>query len=337
MPQRDVVVVGTSAGGIEALKEVVRGLPADFPAAMLVVIHLPPESPGLVPQILARVAALPVAHGSDGEELRRGRVYVAPADAHMVVDGNHVRLVRGPRENLHRPAADPLFRSAAVSHGPRVIGVVLTGALDDGTAGLRAVKRRGGLTVVQDPADASYPSMPESALRNGRVDYCVPLSEIAPLLDRLTREPVSAPEEPAPEDMKMEIGMAAMDSSEDKLDRIGNRSTFTCPECRGTLWEMNEEGGLRFRCHVGHAYGAETLISSQADGLEEALWAAVRGFEENAKLTARMAERSRVQGQSEVGERFARRAEMARQHADQIRGLLERIEVLTEPAVRRGS
>lgn len=328
MPQRDVIVVATSAGGVEALKELAAGLPADLPAAVLVVIHVPPQSPGLVPQILNRAGALPAAHGTDGEELRRGRIYVAPADAHMTVEGDHIRLLRGPRENLHRPAADPLFRSAAVSHGRRVIGVVLTGALDDGTAGLGAIKRRGGIAVVQEPADASYPSMPESALRNVEVDHCLPLAEIPSLLDRLARESVAAlPEEEAPVEMKMEVGMAGMASDEDKMDRVGTRTTFTCPECHGTLWEMNEQGALRFRCHVGHAYGAETLLSLQENGLEEALWAAVRAFEENAKLSERMAARSRAQGNGTVEERFLHRVSTARQHAAQVRGLLEKIEV----------
>src|SRR5436190_15696243 len=156
MATRDVVVIGTSAGGIEALQQVARGLPADLPATVLIVIHLPPRSPGLLPRILSRAGPLPAAHAEDGEEIRRGRIYVAPAGFHMLLDDGRIRLVAGARENLHRPAIDPLFRSAAVSHGRRVTGVVLTGALDDGTAGLRAIKRCGGVTVVQDPAEATY-------------------------------------------------------------------------------------------------------------------------------------------------------------------------------------
>jgi two-component system chemotaxis response regulator CheB len=219
-----------------------------------------------------------------------------------------------------------------VSYGSRVIGVVLTGALDDGTAGLGAIKRRGGVAVVQDPADATYPSMPESALRNVRVDHCVPLAEMAGLLERLTREPAAEDQAEADDDIKMEVGMAAMDSSPDKLDRIGKRSTFTCPECQGTLWEMNEEGAPRFRCHVGHAYTGDTLLSQQSDGLEEALWAAVRAFVENAKLAEKMAERSRDQGHTALEARFKRRAEAAHHHADEIRAVLEKIEVLAEPS-----
>ncbi len=331
MAHRDVVVIGTSAGGVEALREMARGLPAELPASVLVVIHLPARSPGLIPAILNRAGPVPAAHAQDGEELRRGRIYVAPAGFHMILESGTIRLVSGARENLHRPAIDPLFRSAAIAYGRRVIGVVLTGALDDGTAGLRAVKRCGGLAVVQDPADASYPSMPQSALRNVDVDHCVPLAEIPTLLERLIRPPLpDAPQLVAPPDLKLEVGMAAMDSNEDKLDRIGNRSTFTCPECHGTLWEMSEEGVLRFRCHVGHAYAAETLVAQQSGRLEDALWAAVRGFEENAKLASRMSERARGRADEDLEKRFRQRAETAHQHADQIRTLLDRLDAAAE-------
>jgi two-component system chemotaxis response regulator CheB len=328
---RDVIVIGTSAGGIEALREVAAGLPADLPASVFIVIHVPPRSPGLLPKILSRHGPLPARHAEDGEAIRHGRIYVAPAGHHMILDDGVIRLVAGARENLHRPAIDPLFRSAALSYGRRVIGVVLTGALDDGTAGLRAVKRCGGVAVVQDPADALYPSMPLSAMRNVRVDHCLALAEIPGLLDRLTRETIpGGPHQVAPPDMKLEVGMAAMDSSEDKLDRIGKRSTFTCPECHGTLWEMNEDGALRFRCHVGHAYTAETLVSEQSSGLEDALWAAIRGFEENTKLASRMAERAKGMGDEDTERRFAERAETARQRGDELRALLQRLDAAVE-------
>ena len=331
MAHRDIVVVGTSAGGVEALRELARGLPPDLPAAVLIVIHTPRRSPALVPRILNHAGALPAAYAQDGQPVQPGRIYVAPAGSHLILEDGVIRLVHGARENLHRPSIDPLFRSAALAYGRRAIGVILTGALDDGTAGLHAVKRCGGVAVVQEPADATYPSMPESALRNVRVDHRAPLAEIPALLDRLVRErlPESAPTV-APTDLKLEVAMAAMDSNEEKLDRMGNRSTFTCPECHGTLWEMNEEGILRFRCHVGHAYTAETLASQQSSGLEDALWAAVRGFEENAKLASRISQRMTGLGEGEVKQRFDKRAEIARQHADEIRGLLDRIDALTE-------
>ena len=331
MAHRDIVVIGTSAGGVEALRELARGLPADLPAAVLIVIHTPRRSPGLVPHILNRAGAVPAVYGQDREPVRQGHIYVAPAGSHMILEDGHIRLVHGARENLHRPSIDPLFRSAALNYGRRAIGVILTGALDDGTAGLHAVKRCGGVAVVQDPGDATYPSMPESALRNVRVDHRVPVAEIPALLDRLAREPLpEIPTTVAPTDLKLEVAMAAMDSSEDKLDRMGQRSTFTCPECHGTLWEMSEDGILRFRCHVGHAYTAETLASQQSSGLEDALWAAVRGFEENAKLASRISQRMAGVAEEERKRRFEQRAETARQHADEIRGLLDRMEAVTE-------
>jgi two-component system chemotaxis response regulator CheB len=337
LPHRDVIVMGASAGGVECLRDIVAGFPTDLAASVLIVIHVPPRSPGLIPGILSRSGPLPAQFGADGDELRHGRIYVAPSDHHMLVTDGKIMLARGARENLHRPAIDPLFRSAAVAYGPRVIGVVLTGALDDGTAGLSAIKRCGGLAVVQDPVDATYPSMPTSALRNVQVDHCVPRAEIPGLLQRLTRESlVTRLRAAAPPEIELEVGMANMDSNEEKLDRIGKRSTFTCPECHGTLWEMNDEGVLRYRCHVGHAYTGETLFSQQSTGLEDALWAAVRAFEENATLSDRMADRSMAMGHAEAEDRFRQRSETARRRADDIRSLLDKMDMPAEPGGMMG-
>ena len=185
MAGRDIVTIGASSGGVEALSALVGGLPADLPAALLVVLHSPEGMPSSLPRILSRSGPLEAAHPEDGDGIENGRIYVAPPGFHMLVEDGVVRLVRGPRENYHRPAADPLFRSAAVARGPGVVGVVLTGARDDGTAGLVAIKRRGGVTVVQDPDDALFRWMPESALRYAEVDHSVPLVKMAPLLARL--------------------------------------------------------------------------------------------------------------------------------------------------------
>ena len=185
MAARDIIVVGASAGGVNALATLAEGLPPDLPASVLVALHLAPGVTSILPEILARAGRLPAVHPKDGEAYEKGKIYVAPPDHHLLVREGHLRLTRGARENLHRPAIDPLFRSAALAHGPRVIGVVLTGSLDDGTAGLSAVKRCGGTAVVQDPSDASHPSMPAAALKNVAVDHSVPLSEMAALLARL--------------------------------------------------------------------------------------------------------------------------------------------------------
>src|SRR5438270_410467 len=235
MPGHDIVVVGASAGGVEALETLVRTLPPGLPAAIFVVLHVPAQSPSFLPVILSRSGLLETVQASDGLEIKHGHIYVAPPDHHMLVERGHVQVVRGPKENRHRPAVDPLFRSAARAYGPRVVGVVLTGALDDGTAGLLAVKRRGGIAVVQDPSNALYPGMPRSALENIAVDYSLPLSDIGLLLRRLVYEP--AEEEGAysvSEDMEMETKLAEMDiDTLNSSKPVGTPSGFSCPEFGG--------------------------------------------------------------------------------------------------------
>src|SRR5947199_4217672 len=187
MPRRDIVVIGASAGGIEALGGLVRHLPADLGAAVLVVLHLAPEHKSVLPRILSSAGPMPAKHAHNGEALVPNCIYVARPDHHLLLHESHIRVIRGPRENGHRPAIDPLFRTAAYTYGPRVIGVVLTGRLDDGTSGLQAVKECGGLAIVQDPADAEHPSMPRSALRSVKVDRTAPLGELGKAIMELLR------------------------------------------------------------------------------------------------------------------------------------------------------
>jgi len=326
MAARDIIVVGTSAGGVEALETLVRGLPADLPAAVLVAMHLAPGTASILPKILARAGPLPATHPRDGERYETGRIYVAPPDHHLLVRDGLLRLTRGARENVHRPAVDPLFRSAAVAHGPRVIGVVLTGALDDGTAGLSAVKRCGGVAIVQDPRDASYPSMPANALKNVAVDHCVPVSEMAALLARLAGGAVTAPAPPPPAAIKAEDCMTErQQDDEDVLDKIGSRSTITCPECSGTLWELSDDP-VQFRCHVGHAYSPRTLMAQHTRRLEDALWAAIRSFEESASLSDRVAARFQERDPDSV-ERLKLRGQAAQEHAKELRKLIDALPV----------
>ena len=323
MSNRDIIVIGASAGGVEAVSALVEGLPRDLPAAVFVVVHFPPHATSVLPRILTRLGGMTAVHPRDGDALELGCVYVAPPDLHLLVERGHVRLVRGPRENAVRPAVDPLFRSAARAYGPRVIGVVLTGNLDDGTAGMLAIKSAGGTVVVQDPGDALYAGMPTSAVRHVDVDHVVPLAEIAALLVRLTAQPVEEKGPgPVARQQSREVPISEMDPAALESDRAGAPSGYACPECHGVLWEVDEDDVLRFRCRVGHAYSIETLLAEQGAGMDAALWAAYRALEERAALTERMAERMRERGQGSLAQRYREQTLEARARAELIRRVL---------------
>ena len=327
MATRDTIVIGASAGGVQALLKLVADLPPDLPAAVFIVLHIPSDAPSLLPAILARDSKLNVAHAINGEEIKRGRVYVAPSDHHLLLEPGYVKLVHGPKENLHRPSIDALFRSAARVAGTRTIGVVLTGARDDGTAGMGWIKQRGGIAIVQDPEEAPFPSMPLSVLQDVKVDYSLRLSEIAPLLARLTRE--TAEDEgryPVSDQIEIESRIAEqeMESSEliASVEQLGKISTLTCPDCHGALWEINDRDILRYRCHVGHAFSAESLKEGQSQMLEVALWSAVRALEEQMILAKRIVERARKANHQRAASLFERRAHEAEEHSSMIRQLL---------------
>lgn len=323
MAYHDIVVVGASAGGVEALSQFVETLPADLQAVVLVVLHVSPHGTSYLPSILSRAGSLPATHPTDGQPIEKGKIFIAPPDHHMLVKDGHISLARGPRENGHRPAVDPLFRSAARSYGERVIGIILSGTLDDGTAGLMAVKLRGGIAVVQDPETATYPGMPRSAVENVRVDHVVPLSQIAPLVAHYainnpgTVLPLSPsdPAEPATD-------AARLDESVLVDEKSGHPSVFACPECGGALWEINEGGLVRFRCRTGHAFSAQTLLAEQVESLEEALWVALRALEEQAELAERLAERAKQHGHRHGRAHFMKQAQEAKERASLIRRVL---------------
>jgi two-component system, chemotaxis family, protein-glutamate methylesterase/glutaminase len=344
MATRDTIVIGASAGGVQALYKLVSALPPDLPAAVFIVLHIPSHAPSLLPEILSRDSHLTVAHAKDGEKIERGKVYVAPPDNHLLIEDSHVKLVRGPKENLHRPSIDALFRSAARWAGPRAIGVVLTGARDDGRTGMRAIKQRGGLAIVQDPAEAPFPSMPMSVMQDMRVDYSVALNEIAPLLNKLSRE--TAEEErryPVSDEIEIESRIAEQTMGGDELlasvEKLGRISKLTCPDCNGALWEMNDEEILRYRCHVGHAYSAESLSEGQTQMLEIALWSAVRALEEKSVLAKRIVERAHKANHIHAARAFAKRAEEAEAHGSMIRQLLLNAEKgdIGEPSLETGN
>lgn len=282
----DLIVIGASAGGIEALKSLVAGLPAALPAALLVVVHTSPQSPQLLAHILAQAGPLPAAYAVEGTVIEPGQIYVAPPDHHLLVEQGQLRVTHGPKENRFRPAIDPLFRSAAYSYGPRVIGIILSGMLDDGTVGLWAIKNRGGVTLVQEPSEALYASMPQSALRHVAVDYRVRVTEIGPLLARLVAEPLMNEGEVSMDktlDIETQIALGAPAVPSGVLD-LGTPSLYTCPECHGVLLQLAVGPVVRFRCHTGHAYTLASLLAEVSESVEQTLWNAMRLMEEQLFL-----------------------------------------------------
>ena len=280
---RDIIVIGASAGGVEVLLDLAEELPAGLPASLFVVIHLPAGGASVMPELLSRRGPLPASHPVHGEAIAPARIYVAPPDAHLMVRRGSVGVVRGPKENGHRPAVDPLFRTASWAYGPRVIGVVLSGHQDCGTAGMMSVKARRGLAVVQDPSTAAAPEMPESVLRRVPVDHVVHPLELPGLLVRLSAEAVVEPEE---------RGAPAGDIEVLEGARAGSPVELVCPACQGVLTEARPGEFEHFRCHVGHTFSLEALVREQSEEVERALWAAVRSLEESAALSRRLASRT---------------------------------------------
>lgn len=327
----DIIVIGASAGGIAALSELVAGLPEGLPASIFVALHLPSHTKSVLPAILTHKGSLPAFTPEDGQAFERGCIYVAPPDRHMLVKRGHIRLVHGPRENGSRPAIDPLFRTAARAYGKRVVGVVLSGALDDGTAGLIAIKSQGGTAIVQDPDDARYSGMPASAIENCSVDYVLPASEISAALVRLASEQVTeGGEEFVSDEMDHEADIAELDRDAlHSAHKPGLPSRFSCPECHGVLWEIDERDIHRFRCRVGHAYSPETLLAQQSDSVEAALWAGLRALEENAALMTRMAKRMEQLGNTTSAARFTQQGGNALERAETLRQLILGREALT--------
>jgi two-component system chemotaxis response regulator CheB len=316
----DVIVVGASAGGIEALTSLVRGLTPDLPAAVFVVLHVPSDSRSALPAILSRAGPVPAVQAADGDPIRPGRIYVAPPNRHMLLDRERVRIVTGPRENRVRPSADPLFRSAARHFGPRAVGVVLSGVLDDGANGLAAIGAAGGVTVVQDPEDALFGGMPSNAAARCNLDYSLPADQIGPLLVRLAgseRSKKGATD--LSEELMREPTLDAEPPSSRDAKREGAASGFTCPDCHGSLWELRDGDVLRYECRVGHSYSMESMLAAQAESLENALWAALNALEERAATLERVAHVARHSPTAAGG----RMAEQARETTEQAKMLRE--------------
>ena len=330
MAGHDIVVIGGSAGGVETMRRVCAGLAADFAAAVFVVIHISPTSRSVLPELLSRAGPLPARHPKDGEAISRGTIYVAPPDFHMLLHPGHIILRRGPHENRTRPAIDPLFRSAAVNYRSRVIGVVLSGLLDDGSAGLLAIKACGGLCVVQEPSDALWPEMPRNALLHDHVDHCAPVLELPDLLGRLSREPPGTM--PAiPRHLILEASIAAQEPTTMPESTVGRPSRLSCPQCGGVLNEVSETGSTRFRCQIGHAFTAESLVAAQDEELERALESARRMHRERVVLFRRMQENSEAQALPHAAARWRAGADESEQAVRVIEDALKTLKK-TSPA-----
>jgi two-component system, chemotaxis family, protein-glutamate methylesterase/glutaminase len=317
---RNIIVVGTSAGGLEALDQLVGQLPTDLPASIFVVQHMAPHNSGEpLLRRLSRHKAFQPKLAENGDRFKPGRIYIAPPDNHLLVKATKVLVTKGARENRHRPGIDPLFRSAAVAHGARVIGVVLTGMLDDGTVGLIAIKRCGGVTVVQDPRDAAYSSMPLSAVDNANVDFCVPLADMGSLLTTLVSQR-HGKSKAVPSDIRTEAVIAERVLSDvSQVNGLGDQVPYNCPGCGGVLWEMDTAGEKRYRCHTGHSYTGPTLLASQSEKIEEMLWISLRMFEERKNLLMSMTQGART---AALKRSTRQRAKETQGHIDRIRGIL---------------
>lgn len=321
MHKRNIIVIGASSGGLEALKKIVQNLPRNLDASVFVVWHMSPDLRGILPEILNKLNTIPAANARDNEAIEPNRIFVAPPDHHLLIEEGRVRVTRGPKENRFRPAVDPLFRSAAYVYGSRVIGIVLSGGLDDGTAGLWRIKFNGGLAIVQDPSDAEVTSMPESALREVQVDYCIPADEMAGLLITLVKETVI----PNPATMndkktKFEINVAAEKNAfeQGSLD-IGVLSPYTCPECHGVLSKIMDGSLTRFRCHTGHAYSADALMAALTDNVEDSLYNAIRGMDESALLLNHIGDHYAESNQSKLAAVYFQKATEIAKRSDIIR------------------
>jgi two-component system chemotaxis response regulator CheB len=321
---RDIVVVGASSGGVEAIGRVLGGLPRDLDAAIFVVMHTSASAPALLAQILARESLLPVATAVDGEPIARGRVRVAPPDLHLTLTATHVALDRGPPQNRMRPAIDALFRSAAACHAAAVIGVVLTGNLSDGSAGLAAIKRCGGFSIVQSPEDALFPDMPRNAIEADEPDDVVPLVAIAGRIVAAVAQMAPAVEVPADIGIEAATALRLGENSVVQNDRVGQRAPFSCPGCGGPLWRL-AQGPARFRCQIGHTYDERILLAAKTSEAVGALWIAVRTLDERARLLGGMAERNRQAARTLTADQYLFREEELRDASRTVRELIERL------------
>jgi len=327
MAVRKRIAMGASAGGVETLTRLVSGLPGGLDAAVLVTLHVSPTGSSVLPSILGRAGPLRATHARDGEELEPSRIYVAPPNHHLLVADGHLRLSHGPRENGHRPAVDPLLRTAGRAFGQDAIGVVLSGTLDDGAAGLLALRMAGGVGVVQDPDDALYPGMPRTAVVLARPEYVVPLDRLAPTLVELVARPPDPDPQPKSKEENVESQLEGTDPGSPEPVPEGTHTGLTCPECHGAMWEIRDGQLVQYRCRVGHAYGEQSYSAAQQASVEASLWAAMRALEERVALLRRISERIRDRGAS--ASHFTERIAIGDAQAAVLRQLLEQVGALS--------
>ena len=326
MPNRDIIALGTSAGGVKALQFLLGKLPAKFDAALLVTIHLAENYVSGFDQILARSGPLPARFARERQTVERGCIYVAPPKCHLLLAGDYLELGYGPRENNARPAIDPMFRSVALCCGSRSIGIVLTGMLGDGAAGLLALKQCGALTVAQEPSDAAFPEMPAAAVRRARPDHVVALAEMPALLKKLVQQPAGDPF-PIPERLRFEVDIARNGHFKmSDMDRIGRRSALACPDCHGVMWEIEEGDIVRYRCHVGHAYTADAMAYALDENLTRALATALRALDERIAITEKLRDKAIDSHHKTSAEWWQRRRDETQREADIIRDSIRRME-----------
>ena len=320
-----IITVGASAGGVESLCKLVAVLPRDLDAAVFVVLHIPPNHVSNLPCILSRKGPLRAFHPKDRDEIAPGRIYVAPPDHHLLIETNQVLVTRGPKENRNRPSVDALFRSAAYTHGPNVIGIVLSGALDDGTSGLWSIKRMGGVTMTQNPLEAAFDSMPASALSQVEIDHCLPVQQMGPMLEKILKQELAMPGVKTEDSQRMglEVSIAVDgDAFKKGIMNSGALTPFTCPECQGVLVELKEGKIARFRCHTGHAYSSSALLSGVMEKIDESYWSAMRSLEEAAMLLEQMGKSFAEAGEEEKACLFEDRARLANQQSRMLRQTL---------------
>lgn len=314
MAKRDIIAIGGSAGSVEVIRQICRSLQPELPASVLIAVHVGASNRDVLAGILDNGGPLPATTAIEGEPLQPAHIYVAPSDHHLVIDGNIVRLGRGPRENMARPAIDPLFRSVGISGGPRAIGVLLSGMLNDGASGLADLKRCGGVTVVQSPLDAVESEMPQTALLASDVDYRAPATDLADLICRLLREePGPAISPPASIALEVAIALGRPADSSTTIE-IADPVPLACPGCGGTLSQIRRSP-LRFRCQVGHGFTAEALAREQEGSIDEALRIALRVIGERAVLMEKMALDAHQAGRTAAGAGFEDRAHEYRESA----------------------